>query len=180
MSNALRQSYVTIDEYLAGEELATVRHEYVDGYIHAMAGASERHNRIVTNLVLALGPLWRAQDCRGMTSDMKVRVDNVVYYPDLMVVCDPNDTDPLVKTSPCLIVEVMSPSTMLTDRREKWLFYQRIAALQAYVLVSQDERKIETHRRVPGGWEQHFFYHGSIALECPKGELHFDDVYADL
>jgi Uma2 family endonuclease len=84
---------------------------------------------------------------------MKVRVDaqDVCYYPDVSVVCDPEDDDPYVKRRPCILVEVLSDTTENTDRREKWLAYRSITTLRYYLLVSSDHRRIEYCQRATGG-----------------------------
>ena len=142
---------ITVEEYLKLEQDAEIRHEYVAGQVYAMAGASEAHNLIVGNIFALLRPHLRGSSCRTFFSDMKVKIKtqqaDVFYYPDLLVACDPNDNKKYFKTSPNLIVEVLSDSTQTTDRREKRVNYQTIDSLQEYVLVSQDEIKVEIYRR---------------------------------
>ena len=142
---------ITVEEYLNLEQDAEIRHEYVARQIYAMAGASEAHNLIVGNIFALLRPHLRGSSCRTFVSDMKVKVKmqqaDIFYYPDLLVTCDPNDNKKYFKTSPSLIVEVLSDSTQTTDRREKRINYQSLDSLQEYVLVSQDEIKVEIYRR---------------------------------
>ena len=142
---------ITVEEYLNLEQDAKIRHEYVAGQIYAIAGASEAHNLIVTNLIAISRPHLRGSSCRTFVSDMKVKVKmqqaDIFYYPDVLVTCDPNDNEKYFKTNPNLIVEVLSDSTQTTDRREKRINYQTIDSLQEYVLVSQDEIKVEIYRR---------------------------------
>jgi Uma2 family endonuclease len=142
---------LTIEEYLKFEQDGEIRHEYVAGQIYAMAGASEAHNLIVGNIFALLRPHLRGSSCRAFVSDMKVKVKtqqaDIFYYPDLLVTCDPNDNKKYFKTNPSLIVEVLSNSTETTDKREKRINYQTIESLQEYVLVSQDEIKVEIYRR---------------------------------
>ncbi len=118
---------LTVEEYLKLEQDVEVRHEYVAGQIYAMAGASEAHNLIVTNLIAILRPHLRGSSCRTFVSDMKVKVKtqqaDIFYYPDLLVTCDSNDNKKYFKTNPNLIVEVLSDSTETTDRREKRINY---------------------------------------------------------
>ena len=144
-------NFLTVEEYLKFEQDGEIRHEYVAGQIYAMAGASEAHNLIVGNIFALLRPHLRGSSCRGFFSDMKVKVKmqqaDIFYYPDLLVSCDPNDNKKYFKTSPSLIVEVLSDSTETTDRREKRINYQTIESLQEYVLISQDEIKVEVYRR---------------------------------
>ena len=150
-------SWIATEEYLLMEQTADVRHEYVAGQIYAMAGASEAHNLIVTNLVALLRPHIRGSSCRVFSSDMKVKIQTAssksdfFYYPDLLVTCDPQDDEPYFKTKPTLIVEVLSESTKTTDRREKRANYQQIPSLQEYILISQDKINIEIYRRDDDG-----------------------------
>ncbi|MDJ0648479.1 MAG: Uma2 family endonuclease [Xenococcaceae cyanobacterium MO_188.B19] len=146
---------LTVEEYLKSEQDSEIRHEYVAGQIYAMAGASEEHNLIVGNIFALLRPHLRASSCRAFVSDMKVKVKtqqaDIFYYPDLLVTCDPNDNKKYFKTNPNLIVEVLSDSTQTTDRREKRINYQSLESLQEYVLVSQDEIKVEIYRKDNNG-----------------------------
>ncbi len=142
---------LTVEEYLKSEQDSEIRHEYVAGQIYAMAGASEEHNLIVGNIFALLRPHLRSSSCRTFFSDMKVKVKmqqtDIFYYPDLLVTCDPNDNKKYFKTNPSLIVEVLSNSTQTTDRREKRINYQTLESLEEYILVSQDEIKVEIYRR---------------------------------
>ena len=142
---------VTVEEYLKLEQDTEIRHEYVAGQVYAMAGASEAHNLIVGNIFALLRPHLRGSSCRTFVSDMKVKAKtqqvDLFYYPDLLVAGDPNDNKKYFKTSPNLIVEVLSDSTKTTDKREKRVNHQTIDSLQEYVLVSQNEIKVEVYRR---------------------------------
>ena len=148
---------LTVEEYLKSEQDGEIRHEYVAGQIFAMAGASEEHNLIVGNIFALLRPHLRGSSCRAFVSDMKVKVKaqkaDIFYYPDLLVTCDPNDRERYFKTNPNLIVEVLSDYTETTDKRENRINYQTIDSLQEYVLVSQDEIKVEIYRKDnKGNW----------------------------
>jgi Uma2 family endonuclease len=141
---------VSIDEYLAGEESSPIRHEYVRGYAYAMAGASKAHNEICLNLAELLRGSLRGSRCRTSMADVKLRPhfdDEVFYYPDLMVTCDPRDSHPLFNRFPKLIVEVASETTESIDRREKLLEYLRIETLEEYLLVAQDWIEVTVFRR---------------------------------
>src|SRR5947207_4620098 len=142
---------VTVEEYLSGELRSETRHEYIDGILYAMAGASEEHNLIATNLLAALHAHLRGEPCRVFLVDMKVRLliarTDIFYYPDLMVACDPRDTDRYFKRYPKVLIEVLSPDTERTDRREKFLSYTGIETLEEYVLVAQDRREVTVFRR---------------------------------
>lgn len=171
---------LTLDEYLDGERSSPIKHEYAAGRVFAMAGASERHNRIALNLGAHLHRATRASDCVAFISDMRVRIDQVVYYPDLMVCCDPADNDPYLKQSPCLVIEVLSESTERIDRGEKLHNYQQIGSLQACVLVAQDTPCVEIYRRTSGPHWQYESYSAAddlIELPCPPSALTLAEIY---
>lgn len=142
---------VSVEDYLGGERHSEIRHEYFGGAIYAMAGASEEHNTIVANLIAAVRPALRGGPCRVYATDLKVRLqaasEDVFYYPDLMVACDPRDTDRFFRRYPKLIIEVLSPETERTDRREKDLNYTQIETLEEYVLIAQDRVEVTVFRR---------------------------------
>ena len=147
---------LSVEEYLAAERSAEVRHEYVDGELFAMTGASRAHDAIALNVAAALLEHLRGGPCRVALADMKVRVEslNRFYYPDVVVSCNAvaEEPDDYVETRPTLVVEVLSPSTAATDRREKRLGYQTIPSLQEYVLVHQDRVAMEVFRRQGELW----------------------------
>jgi Uma2 family endonuclease len=171
---------MTIEEYLELEERASVRHEYVGGELVAQAGASRRHNIIATNLNNHLSAAIESGACQVFQSDMKLRIaDDAMYYPDVMVVCDPTDTDERFVERPCLVIEVLSPATATTDKREKLLSYRRIPTLEAYLIVSQDARHVVRHWRDSKGawWREELVGEGSMLLSCPHTELQFGQIY---
>ena len=171
---------LSLDEYLNYERLSAVRHEYVVGELYAFAGASRRHNRIVTNFVIDLGLVARGGPCAVYSSDVKLKAtEQIIYYPDVMVVCDPEDVDELIVARPCLIVEVASPSTEMIDRREKLFVYRQIESLEHYLIVEQDQRKVFHHSRGAGGdWTRvELRDEGSLRLTCPETELSLDQIY---
>jgi len=149
---SLPQAHLTPEEYLARERSAEFKSEYVDGVVLAMAGASERHNLIVANAIMVLGPQLRKGSCRIYPSDLKVRVGNRFYYPDVSVICGPTEfasDEKDVVLNPSLLIEVLSPSTMANDRGAKFLSYQQIPSLQDYLLVHQEVALVEHYRRHP-------------------------------
>lgn len=156
MTEPSRVPNMTIEEYLELEERSTARHEYVHGQLFAMTGASEAHNVICVNLITRIHPHLRGTGCRAFINDMKVRVEaaNSFYYPDIMVTCEPFQSTSVFKTSPALIIEVLSPSTKHIDLREKLVMYRQLASLQEYVVVYQDRVLIEVYRKhADGEWE---------------------------
>jgi len=161
MSQAMRIRRVSVEDYLRDEPEGEVRHEYVDGELFAMSGASRSHNTVVTNLTTALTNHLDGGPCRVASSDMKVRTGTGerYYYPDVIVSCGPvgDEPDDYTETRPSVIVEVLSPSTAQIDRREKRLGYQSIASLREYVLVDIEQRRVEVFVRdgVHDGWTVH-------------------------
>jgi Uma2 family endonuclease len=171
---------MTIDEYLAFEETSGVRHEFVGGDLYAQAGASRRHNLIAMNMAALLWNAARDGDCHVFQNDMKLRIaDEAIYYPDVMVVCDRADDGDLYVTNPCLVVEVLSPTTASIDRREKLLAYRRIPALKAYVILFQDEVRAIRHWRDDEGawWQAEVANEGRVPLPCPRLDLTLADIY---
>lgn len=184
MSELVRPHHsLTIEEYLELEETAEIRHEYVGGNVYAMTGATKRHNRIVGNIYRRLADAAEDGPCRVYVEGVKLQVaSDVIYYPDVMVACGP-DNDPLIEDDPCLVVEVVSPTTETVDRREKFLAYRQLPNLQAYLIVSQDRGWIEHHFRDEGGeWRRDDIVEkDSFSVPCPPGaRLMLNDVYRGL
>lgn len=185
MAESLRTTRVSVEDYLAGERVTEVRHEYVDGELFAMTGASRRHNTLVMNLSIRLGTHLEGGPCRLASSDMKVRaaVGERFYYPDLVVSCNDarDEADEYVETRPTIVVEVLSESTVQTDRREKRVAYQSIESLREYVLVSQTAREVSVYRRDGAGWLLDVLGAGErIPLDSVGFELDVDDLYRNV
>ena len=179
-----RQPELTYSEYLAYEQASPKKHEFVNGQAYAMAGASEDHDLLVGGLFSRIWNHLRGSNCRVFSSDMKLTIasaNNATYYPDVMVVCDRTDSDPYVKQKPCLLIEVLSPSTAMLDRREKLFNYQKLESLQEYVMVSQTEIKVELYRRDPEGWlVQSLSIGESIQLQSIDLAIALADIYEDV
>jgi len=175
--------YLSVDDYLKVEEAAPVRHEYVDGQLYAFAGTTDRHERIVRNIVRQLLSATNDTSCELFFSNLKVKIgETFVYYPDLMVVCDPNDNNPLYREHPCLLIEVLSPSTQSTDLREKLFAYRQLPSLETYLIVWQDQRRVQFHfRNTDDRWANaEVVQTGDIPLKCPDMTLTLDDVYRNI
>lgn len=152
MSTTGKYDIVSEAGYLAAEEAGLERHELVGGVMYAMAGETTIHNEIAQNLLAAVREHVRGRGCRVFIHTVKLRlpVASTFYYPDLMVTCDPRDTDPRFIQHPRLILEVLSEHTQQTDRREKLFAYLQIPTLEEYVLVSSLAREVVVHRRAAG------------------------------
>jgi Uma2 family endonuclease len=153
MSSQTKPRY-TPQEYLAIERNSEHRAEYVDGEISAMGGASERHNLIVTNIVVEFAQQLKTRPCKVYSNDMRVKVSatGMYTYPDVVVVCDQasfDDDQRETLLNPTVTVEVLSDSTEAYDRGEKFEHYRRMDSLKEYLLVSQGKRHIDRCIRQP-------------------------------
>jgi len=170
-------------EYLVMEQANTIRHEYRRGLVYAMAGGSDDHSRLSINLLTEINLHLRDSDCQFFSGDVKVNyADDFFYYPDAFVTCDPRDTeDRYVKRYPKLIAEVLSPSTQEFDRGVKFEDYQLLDSLEEYVLISQDEMRVECRRRVSSNsdrWETESYGEGDrLFLKSIGLELAISDLY---
>jgi Uma2 family endonuclease len=179
---------ITVAEYLAAEANSQTKHEYRDGYIYAMTGASDAHVTITGNLFAIFRNYLRGSGCRVYVSDMRVNVTtrNCYYYSDVLVTCNPLDRELTnYKQHPCLIVEVLSPSTEAFDRGDKFADYQQLESLQEYVLVSQTRQRVDYFQRSSQGlWVLQSYYLGdtlkltSIDCSLPVVDI-FEDVTLD-
>jgi Uma2 family endonuclease len=142
--------YYTVEEYLQYEEESAEGHEYVAGYIYAMSSPTIRHEMIVMNVAAQFHNQLRGTPCRAFGSKAKLRLkvdqDDIFYLPDVQVACGPF-TEAAWLTDPCLVVEVLSPSTQAIDRREKMFNYRRISSLEEYVLIAQRSMEVTIYRR---------------------------------
>jgi len=181
MGLAKPQLLITLTEYLEGERVSEVRHEYAHGRVYAMSGASERHNLLSGNLFARLHGAAADAGCRVFMSDMKLRIGELVYYPDLMVCCDTADDDAYLKYRPCLIVEVLSPSTERIDRGEKLGNYLKLPSVEAVLLLAQDTICAELWRRQPDGGFAHEIHDradSELTLPCPALSVTLAQIYA--
>lgn len=182
--NNLKRARLSEQDYLQGELTSEIRHEYVDAEVYAMAGAGEAHNLIALNIAAKLREFARGGPCRVFISDMKLRVQTwkAYYYPDVMVTCDPLDNQSHYKERPSLVVEVLSPTTESTDRREKMLAYRTLSSLREYVLVATDKRQVEVYRRdADEEWQlTSFKLDEPLLFESLGVSLTLDDIYEDV
>jgi Uma2 family endonuclease len=185
--------HYTVDEYLQLERDATEKHEYRDGQIIAMAGATYTHVLIVTNLIQSLANRLDGTGCRPLANDLRVRAQRSASYayPDVAVVCgepefDPTDESGMTVTNPRVVIEVLSPSTELTDRTEKFARYIRMESLEEYVLIAQDKPRVESYYRQPDGTWSFAYAEGletvvrirSLKLDLPLREIYKNAKFA--
>lgn len=156
MSEPRTNRYLTEAEYLKLEEASKQRHEYVDGEIFSMTGASLVHNLICGNIYTRLHTFLDGSCCRPYMNDVKLHVEvaRSFYYPDVLVSCEAFDLNSVFVDSAVVIVEVLSPSTKQIDRREKLVAYKKLKKLQYYLIVHQKRMRVEIHKRISAyQWE---------------------------
>lgn len=169
--------FVTVDEYLASEELSKVRREYVDGQVYEMSATTVRHNVITMNFCSALRDHAKQGRVHTYALAVKVRIDemNCFYYPDVMLVGDGDDLDSVFTKRPVLIVQVHSPSTVAINCREKRLAYRRLETFSECVLVHQRKRQVEVYQKdSDGNWNLGVFRSDDsfvLGAMLPNGSL---------
>ncbi|WP_008316582.1 Uma2 family endonuclease [Leptolyngbya sp. PCC 6406] len=177
-------NYVSPEEYLDIERQSPVRHEYRRGLVYAMAGGTDNHDRIALNLLTLINLNLRNTECRFHSGNVKVNYrDEFYYYPDAFVTCDPRDrSDRYVKRYPKLITEVLSSSTKTFDLGEKYNDYKQIESLEEYVVISQNEQRVECRRRNSvGDWETVIYTSGErVALTSIGLEFEISELYRGL
>jgi Uma2 family endonuclease len=195
---------MTEAEYLAFEDTAETKHEFVDGHVYdwpgydydveRLAGATRTHNLLQGNLVAALVPAAQSAGCQAYGSDMRLRVrlqhrgreTRRYYYPDAMVLCDQElreeeGDDEMHVTRPCVIVEILSRGSVRLDRTEKLEIYQSIPSVQACLIVHQRQRRIERHWRNPdSAWQLEVISSGSVPIPCIGVDLALEAIYANV
>lgn len=171
------QRRISVEEYLQGELLADIKHQLIDGEAYAMAGASENHNLLALNIAGELRNQLKGSPCRTFMADMKLRVAEDFFYPDAMVVCGEDNEDQYYKTSPILIVEVLSKTTRKFDQTAKRLRCQTIPTLEEYVLIEQDKGEIQVFSR-QHHWQSAYYYLGDeISFRSLGISIAVEDIY---
>ncbi len=175
---------ISIGEYLAGEEGSPVKHEYIAGVVHAMAGATNQHNTVALNSLITLGGQLRGKPCQPFNSDTKVRIEFPshirFYYPDAMVVCQPNAASDHFQDRPVVVIEVLSDSTRRADLQEKRDAYLTLPSLKVLLLVESEAPLVQVYRRrQEGGFatERYAGLEETIPLPEVDAELPLADLY---
>lgn len=168
-------------DYLRDERNRTVRHEYVNGRVYALSGGSRQHAELIANV---FGNAWtaaRRTHCKVLSQCMlvSVRVHNSFYYPDVVATCERIQGSQQTLEAPCLIVEVLSPTTANIDRREKRVAYTSLASLQEYVLVYQDRMRVDVYQRGAAGWNLTILHQASdtVPMSCLKCAVSLEEIY---
>jgi Uma2 family endonuclease len=174
---AIPKILLSAEDYLTFERKSEFRHEYYRGEIFQMSGASREHNVIVFNLANQIGSQLRGKNCEGYANDMRVfmPVTGLYTYPDVVVVCgEPEFLDGEFDTllNPVVLIEVLSPSTADYDRGKKFWHYQSIESLREYLLIAQDEIKIEhLIKQADGRWDVREYNSLETEIELPSIEI---------
>lgn len=184
MAPVKQHDNIPVDVYLTGELTSPEKHEYVDGRLYAMAGATTAHNRIAGNVFADMHAQLRGKRCEAFNSDMKVRIRLPThvrfYYPDASVVCRPNSPDESYQDAPVVIVEVLSPDTRRVDEDEKKEHYLTIDSLAVYLLFEQNAAAVRVFRRTDRGFVQEVYEGREVVIPLPEIDvtLKLADAYA--
>lgn len=185
MSSTAARTYLTPQEYISFERKATTKHEYLKGQIIAMSGASRAHSFITGDIFGELRGQLKGHKCEVHSSDMRVSTHstNSYFYPDVVVACEePRFEDNVfdILLNPRVVIEVLSPSTEVYDRGEKFEFYKQLESLQEYLLVSQDQVSVEHYIRQKTEWVRTEYQGLSdvVPLHSIDCELCLQDIYA--
>lgn len=185
-SHAEQPERFSVDSYLTRELSAEVKSEYSDGLVWAMTGASNRHNLIATNALVALAGLLRGTSCRVYNSDTKIRVCRLestwFYYPDAAVICETNPQAERHQDRPVLVVEVLSHSTRARDLDEKLNQYLSLPSLAYYLVLEQTTPRTVLMRRSSHGFLREVHEGLDATIDLPKlgGQLQLSDLYVDV
>jgi Uma2 family endonuclease len=186
MSAVKKLNLISVEEYLAGELVSPVKHEYLGGVVYAMAGGRNAHNLAASNVLGSLHARLRGRRCRPYNSDTKVRIRLPFhvrfYYPDVSVICRPNPQTDSFQDEPAVIVEVLSRKTRRTDEGEKKDAYLTISSLCAYLLVEQESPTVVVHRRTEQGFVREVYdgLESVIPLSEIETELPLAEIYDDV
>ncbi len=184
---ALKDSFpkLTPEEYFIWEEQQLLRHEYFNGEVYAMSGGTQNHGRVASNIIFILKGHLRGGGCQVGNSDCRVNIFETkdYVYPDVSVTCDDRDRTAIQAIQyPCLIIEVLSPSTANYDRGDKFRLYRRNPSLQDYVLVDAEKIAIDLYRKNDrGNWEIFNCQSGdNIDLQSIGLSFAIESVYEDI
>lgn len=182
MSAVPEEQIVSVEEYLAGELVSPVKHEYMGGFVYAMAGARNVHNLIASNTLGSLHSRLRGRRCRPYNSDTKIRIrlpSHIrFYYPDVSVICRPNPQTDSFQDEAAVVVEVVSRRTRRTDEGEKKDAYVTIPSLAAYLIVEQETASVAVFRRTEQGFVRELFT--GLDVIIPLQEIETDLPLAEI
>lgn len=182
MTAAPKRKPISVEDYLAGELVSPVKHEYLGGFVYAMAGARNVHNLIASNTLVSLGSRLRGKRCRAYNSDTKIRVRLPThirfYYPEVSVICRPNPAHDSFQDEPAALFEVLSKKTRRIDEGEKKDAYLTIPSLSVYALIEQDRPEIVVYRRTEHGFVREV--HEGLTAMLPIPEIDVELPLAEI
>jgi len=174
-------NFISEEQYLEDEKTREIKHEYIDGEIYAMAGASRVHNIISSNVLFAFMQKLDGTRCIPFASDMKVKLSDKngskFFYPDVVVVCDDENGDDYYTDKPRIIVEVLSKATRRFDKMLKFEAYKTISSLQEYVLIEQDFAEVEVCRRNNHWVSERYFLGDDVTFESIDLTVSVEAIY---
>jgi Uma2 family endonuclease len=182
---AVAQRFITEEEYQQIEEASSIKHEYFQGRIYAMAGGTPSHNLISSNILGSLVARLRGKSCRAVGSDQRVKVETtgLRIYPDALIICPPeryDEHDPNSLLNPRILIEVLSPTTERYDRTDKFDQYKQITSLTDYILIAQDRVRVEHYQRSEADlWTVRSYNQREQSLTLPNLalEISLDEIY---
>ena len=182
---ALKDNYISPEEYLERERLALDKHEYYQGKVFAMSGASLKHNQVFSRLFAEIGYKLKGKSCQPFGSDLRIHIPkNTLYtYPDISIVCDtPETTDDSFDTitNPSVIIELLSPSTRNYDLGQKFNLYRAIDTLQEYILVDTEKVYVEKHIcNADNRWQltEHTSLNSTFEISTVQLSISLSDIY---
>ena len=187
MALAIANHRITREEYLQGELVSDIRHEYVAGNVYPMSGGTLNHQRIAGNFMRLTGNQLAGKPCFPTGSDFKLRVplgggEEAFYYPDGMIICVPVAGDALFTDSPSVILEVLSPNTRRIDEVQKFRDYITIPTLETYILAETDSPLLTLHRRDGAGFRRESLSGPDAILELPAAAISIPlaELYRDV
>lgn len=171
----------TLEDFLAWEREQPEPYEFLDGQIVAMVGGTAAHATIKGNVYRALFDRMRGKPCRVFVNSLKVTTANASHYPDVAVTCTGLAPSDDLLPEPVVIVEVLSPSTEDRDRSAKWVNYRTLPTLQHYLLIAQDQRRVELISRAGRGWTLEILEVPieQVPLTTIDATLTLDEIYED-
>jgi Uma2 family endonuclease len=177
MSVVLAKRYISEEDYLEIEQHNDIKHEYINGEMWAMTGASLAHNILTSNMSRHFGNHLEGTRCTAVSSDLKVKADDNFFYPDVVVLCSDENDDNYYTDKPLIIVEVLSKSTARFDKTLKMASYKTLPSLQEYVLIQQDVAEIIVCRR-NNNWAAEFFFLGDdVTFESINLTMAVETIY---
>jgi Uma2 family endonuclease len=177
VSIAKSHDFISVEQYLEDELNSEIRHEYRDGYVYAMSGASKNHRRLSVNVVTMFHSHLQSGPCEASIADARVKTGSSYFYPDVVVDCDDSDDNSTYAKKPTIIVEVLSRSTRHTDKGVKLLSYINMPHLEEYVLIEQEYASVEVFRKSDGWVPRHYSLGDEIQFESIELLMSVEDIY---